>query len=96
MTTDEIAQTFQIRRLTKEEIIKSFDCGDDDLNDFILNESQLYRKARLAVSYVIERKESDKVVGFFSLANDRVSVSDFNQRQNLTDSERKNLSMISA
>lgn len=80
MTTDEIAQTFQIRRLTKEEIIKSFDCGDDDLNDFILNESQLYRKARLAVSYVIERKESDKVVGFFSLANDRVSVSDFESK----------------
>lgn len=80
MTTDEIAQTFQIRRLTKEEIIKSFDCGDDDLNDFILNESQLYRKVRLAVSYVIERKESDKVVGFFSLANDRVSVSDFESK----------------
>lgn len=80
MNPDEIAKTFNIRRLTKEEAVKSFDCGDEDLNDFILNESQLYRKARLAVSYVIERKDSDKVVGFFSLANDRVSVSDFESK----------------
>ena len=38
-----------------KEIIKSFDCGDVDLNDFILNESMFYRKALLAVSYVVEK-----------------------------------------
>lgn len=32
-----------------KKIIKSFDCGDVDLNDFILNESMFYRKALLAV-----------------------------------------------
>lgn len=47
------------------------------MNDFILNESQLYRKARLAVSYVFTDKETSQVAGFFSLANDRVSISDF-------------------
>lgn len=77
MTTSEIASSFQIRRLSKDEKIDSFNCGDDDLNDFILNESRLYTRARLAVSYVIERKDSFKVVGFFSLANDRISISDF-------------------
>lgn len=76
----EIASKFQIRRLSKDEVVTSFDCGDDDLNDFILNESQRYRKAKLAVSYVIEDKESLKVAGFFSLANDRVSISDFESK----------------
>lgn len=80
MTTEEIASTFQIRKLKKDETISSFDCGDEDLNDFILNESQLYRKARLAVSYVIETLDSFKVIGFFSLANDRVSISDFESK----------------
>lgn len=62
MTTDEIARIYQIRRLSKNEKISAFDCGDEDLNDFILNESILYRQARLTVSYVIETRDSHKVV----------------------------------
>ena len=80
MTTDEIARIYQIHRLSKNEKISAFDCGDEGLNDFILNESILYRQARLAVSYVIETRDSHKVVGFFSLANDRVSISDFENK----------------
>ena len=45
-----IQPQYNIRRLEKQEIVKSFDCGDADLNDFILNESLLYRKELLAVS----------------------------------------------
>lgn len=67
---------YRIRRLSKEEVVKSFDCGDSDLNDFILNESVFYRNALLAVSYIAENKEG-KIIGYFSLANDRVSLSDF-------------------
>ena len=85
MTTEEIARGYQIRRLGNGEIVSSFDCGDEDLNDFILNESVKYRQARLAVTYVIEVRNSNHVVGFFSLANDRVSLSDF---ENKTDFNR--------
>ena len=42
--------SYIIRKLGIEEKVKSFDCGDADLNDFILNESNLYRKALLSVS----------------------------------------------
>lgn len=80
MTTDEIVQRYQIRRLGKGERVVAFDCGDDDLNDFILNESAKYRQTRLAVTYIIESKDSDSIVGFFSLANDRVSISDFENK----------------
>lgn len=37
-----------IARLEQGETVKEFDCGDPDLNDFILNESALYRKEKLA------------------------------------------------
>lgn len=80
MTTDHIAATFQIRRLHRNEKIDKFNCGDEDLNDFILNESQLYSQARLAVSYIIENKHDRHVAGFFSLSNDRVSISDFESK----------------
>ena len=46
-----IETTYEMRKLDTSEKIESFDCGDTDLNDFILNESFLYREALLAVSY---------------------------------------------
>ena len=78
--TEEIFQeTYIVRRLKIKESVKSFDCGDTDLNDFILNESLLYRKELLAVSYAVE-DNSKSVVAYFSLANDRVSLSDFEDK----------------
>lgn len=66
----------KVRRMDEEELVKSFDCGDPDLNDFIMNESSHYRQALLAVSYVME-EEDGQVLAYFSLANDRVSLTDF-------------------
>ncbi len=76
----EIKSRYEVRKLSADEQIKSFNCGDEDLNDFLLNEAALYRKALLAVTYVFEDKNTKKVVAFFSLANDRVSLSDFENK----------------
>ena len=72
--------TCKVRKLQKDERVKSFNCGDDDLNDFILNKAILYRKSLLAVTYVFENIESKEVIGYFSLANDRVSLNDFDDK----------------
>lgn len=72
--------SYVIRKLEPDEKIKSFDCGDADLNDFIVNAADDYRKALLAVTYVLESPEDtghEHVIAYFSLANDRVSLSDF-------------------
>ena len=72
--------SYIIRKLGIDERVKSFDCGDADLNDFILNESGLYRKALLAVTYVFEADDDvnhEHIAAYFSLANDRVSLTDF-------------------
>ena len=71
---------YEIRILQKDEKVKSFDCGDDDLNDFLLNKAILYRKSLLAVTYVFENIESKEIIGYFSLANDRVSLTDFKNK----------------
>ena len=41
-----------ISRLEEGESIESFDCGDVDLNDFILREAPLYQEALLTTTYV--------------------------------------------
>ena len=65
------------RRLDEHEDIKCFDCGDEDLNDFIKNDAPLYYKSRLSTSYILEDKTTGEVIGYFSLAHDRISLTDF-------------------
>lgn len=78
---DYLSSTYSIRRLRRKDAVESFDCGDADLNDFILKESMLYRQALLAVSYVMENKQdSSDVSAYFSLANDKVSLNDFENK----------------
>ncbi len=74
------SEAFKIRKLQPDEIVKSFDCGDKDLNEFIIDEAPLYRKALLAVTYVLESIENGETLAYFSLANDRVSLSDFENK----------------
>ena len=38
-------ENYNVRKLQLGETVKSFDCGDTDLNDFIINEAHHYRKA---------------------------------------------------
>lgn len=44
MGFEEFYNEFEIRRLDNGESIAAFTCGDDDLDDFILNDAPLYRK----------------------------------------------------
>lgn len=65
------------RRLDEQDTVKYFDCGDEDLNDFIKNDAPLYYKARLSTSYILEDKQTEEVIGYFSIAHDRISLTDF-------------------
>ena len=62
----------KIVRLTQEHAFKPFDCGEGDLNDFLLQDAKQYAKGLLAVTYVIEDEKS--TVAFFSLSNDCISL----------------------
>jgi len=62
------------------EVTANFNCGDDDLNEFILKESYLYREALLAVTYAATDPQTGNLIGYFSLANDRVSLGDFTNK----------------
>lgn len=50
----------------------TFDSGDNDLNDFLYNESIKYCKDNLAVVYLVYYE--NKLIAFFSLSSDSVKV----------------------
>lgn len=49
-----------------------FDCGDEDLNDFLYSEAKDYLKQLLAVTYYAESLENTIV--YFTLSNDKVTA----------------------
>lgn len=80
MTRDEFQERCRVRRLNIGDTVSAFDCDDEDLNDFLLNEANLYRNALLSVTYVVEDKQTNEVLAYFSLSNDKVSISDFENK----------------
>lgn len=80
MTREEFQECYLVRKLDFEDSVTSFDCGDEDLNDFIINEANLYRREFLAVTYTVEDKTTNEVVAYFSLANDKISIADFESK----------------
>ncbi|WP_158994311.1 GNAT family N-acetyltransferase [Mucilaginibacter sp. L196] len=68
-------EDFNLIRLSSDYKFKTFDCKDEDLNDFLLNKSKVFLTDLVAVTYLLE---SDvHTVAFFSLLNDKISSENF-------------------
>lgn len=80
MTREEFQGRCRVRRLSIDDTVSVFDCDDEDLNDFLLNEASLYHDALLSVTYVVEDKRTSEVLAYFSLSNDKISISDFDNK----------------
>jgi len=73
LETDCLFAVFDNSVLSKE---YSFDCGDYDLNDFFKNDAINYAEQLLGRSYYFESKESEDIVGLFTVSNASIRVSD--------------------
>ena len=65
-------EKFSFRQIDAETQIKSFDCGDADLNDFLYSDAVNYYKQMMALTYLLEDPEADKTVAYYSLLNDKI------------------------
>jgi GNAT superfamily N-acetyltransferase len=68
-------EDFVINRMTVDYVLKPFDCGDPDINEFLNKDARLYLQQHLAVTYVIENDED--TIAYFSVQNDKISLNDF-------------------
>ena len=66
----------EIIRLTADYEMKPFDCGDADLNGFLLNDAKLFAAKNLAFTFILE--DEGNIVAYYSLLNDKISKRDGN------------------
>ena len=59
-------------RLSDNHVFLPFDCGDEDINDFLLTQAVHYQKELLAVTYLLE--DGENTVFYFTLSNDKVTA----------------------
>lgn len=62
----------EYKRLSQTHQFLPFDCGDADLNDFLLSNAKDYQEQLMAVTYFIE--DEKETVLYFSLSNDKVTA----------------------
>lgn len=61
-----------LRQLQSDTEIKPFDCGDGDLNDFLYSDAKKYQQQMMAITYLLETRERDCTVAYYSLLNDKI------------------------
>lgn len=57
--------------LTSDYVFRDFDCGDSDLNEFLLQDAKLFLEKRIANTFILE--DEGNIVAYFCLLNDKVS-----------------------
>ena len=65
-----------IAKVCSAQDLASFHCGDDDLDDFFVNDAFLYSKQLLGKTYFFMTNDDEpKIVGAFTVANDSIKAS---------------------
>lgn len=62
------------RQIEPDTTIKTFDCGDSDLNAFLHEDAKNYLDSMLAVTYLLEDHEANKTVAYYCLLNDKIEL----------------------
>ena len=58
-------------RLSSNYPLSGFDCGDSDLNEFLLQDAKFFLEKRIANTFILE--DEGVIVAYFCLLNDKVS-----------------------
>ena len=58
-------------RLSSDYPVTSFDCGDEDLNEFLRDDAKNFHAKRIANTFILE--DNGKIAAYFCLLNDKIS-----------------------
>lgn len=73
-------------RLTADHDLKPFDCGDPDLNGFLMDDAKHFMAQKIANTFLVYQGET--VIAYFCLLNDKIS------RQEITNSSWRKIKKL--
>ena len=76
MKIKEIKDNYHFENLTEEHDLSEFDCGDEDLNDFLKTDALKQQESRLNVTKLIMCE--DEIIGYVSLLTDTLVLKNIN------------------
>jgi predicted GNAT family N-acyltransferase len=72
MNIEDIKQNYYFETLTQNHDLSEFDCGDEDLNDFLKNDALTLQKSNLSLTKLVIYNE--KIIGYASLLTDTLII----------------------
>lgn len=72
MKNKEIKENYYFETLTDEHDLSNFDCGDDDLNDFLKNDALPQQCEKLNITKLV--MYNGKIIGFVSILTDTLKL----------------------
>ncbi len=67
-------EDYDIVDLFQDTVLESFKCTEEDLNDFLINDSKDYQKELLSRTYLVVNKLAGDIAAYFSLLNDVIKL----------------------
>ena len=59
---------FAFSSLHNDDVLDNFDCEDNEINEFLLEDSKNFQSEKITNTYLF--KENNEVAAFFSISND--------------------------
>lgn len=79
MKIKDIKEKYYFENLTEEHDLSEFDCGDEDLNNFLKDDALTQQKAMLNVTKLIMFE--GKIIGYASILTDSISLKDIKNEE---------------
>lgn len=73
-----IISIMEMEQVLDEYNLVEFECGDDELNDFIINDALDYHRNLLSESYLL--KDEGRVIAYVTILNDSLDIDSFDDR----------------
>ena len=76
MKIEDIKENYYFETLNENHDLSEFDCGDEELNNFLKKDALIQQKAMLNVTKLIIFE--DQIIGFVSLLTDSILIKKIN------------------